>query len=336
MKKVGVGIAGCGVIAHYHMLSLGHIQQCQPVAVFDVNPEAAARTANEYGIAAYSDLQAFLAHPGLDLVDICTPSGCRLDIIEAAAHAHKHVIVEKPLEVTVQRCQQAVDTCRQMGVKLGCILQNRYYPDILRVKRLIDAGRFGELMLIDASVNWYRDDDYYAKSAWRGTWKMDGGGALMNQGIHTVDLLRYFAGEVTGVSAKAQTRLHNIETEDNAAALLWFENGTLGTLTASTCAYPGVPVSISIHGSKGSAIFSGETLIYLHTADGEHYENYAALGGSTSGGSSATDMDEEGHTYVLGDMVHAILEDRQPGITGEDGLKTVALVESIYKSADVR
>ena len=333
MEPIRIGIAGCGMIARFHLNALARVPGACAVACYDVNPAAAQKLAEEFGLTAYTELDAFLDQAPMALVDICTPSGLRLPIIQKAAAQKKHVLLEKPLEITMARAQAAVAVCRENGVKLGCIFQSRFSPDIQRVKALIDAGRLGRITLVDGQVKWYRTAAYYADSGWRGTWAMDGGGAVMNQGIHTVDLMRYLGGEVAEVQGRAGTLAHPIQTEDTAAAVLVFENGALGTFAATTTAYPGLPAMLSVHGTEGSAMFCGEKLVFLKTQDGQDQTNWDVLSGSSAGGANPADISDEGHRHVLEDMAEAIRQNRAPAIDGEDAMATVRVVCEIYRTA---
>ena len=202
-----------------------------------------------------------LADPRIQIVTIGTPSGSHLEPAVAAAKAGKHVIVEKPLEITLKRCDAIIAACKKSGVKLSTILPSRFHDGNRELKRAIDAGRFGQLTLGDAYVKWFRTQAYYDSGAWRGTWELDGGGALMNQAIHSVDLLTWLMGPVAEVQAQTATLAHErIAVEDTAVATLRFANGALGVIEASTAAFPGYLKRIEINGSEGSAVLEEEDL----------------------------------------------------------------------------
>lgn len=333
-KSVGFGIVGCGMIGKFHLDCLKKTKNAHAAAIFSPIEGQAEAVANEYGITGYDDYDAFLAHPGLDAISLCTPSGARLELAQRAASAGKHVVTEKPIEVTLERSQQLIDACQNHGVKLACIFQYRFYPDVLRVKKLIEQGKFGTLSLVDAQVKWYRNDAYYSESSWRGTWAMDGGGALMNQGSHTADLLRYLLGEVAEVRAFAATRYHPIQTEDTVVSALRFESGAIGTLGASTAAAPGLPALIGIHGSQGSAILAGERLIYLSCPGEEPIHKMDEMDAINSG-ANPSDIRSHGHEIIFEDMANCILHDKTPLITGEDAYKSLSFIIDIYQSAGI-
>ena len=247
---VGFGIIGCGMIANFHARAVADIRGASVVACYDTFPAAADRLAQSIGCRAYHDLPALLDDPRVDVVTICTPSGAHLEPAVAAAQAGKHVIVEKPLEITLARCDRIIAACAQAGVVLSTIFPSRFHESSRLLKQAIDQERFGRLTVGDAYVKWYRTQQYYDSGAWRGTWKLDGGGALMNQAIHSVDLLSWLMGPVKDLSARTAMLAHErIEVEDVAMAALRFANGALGVIEATTAAYPGALKRIEIHGS---------------------------------------------------------------------------------------
>jgi UDP-N-acetyl-2-amino-2-deoxyglucuronate dehydrogenase len=237
---IGFGIIGCGMIANFHAKAIADLRGAKLVACHDAVPAAAERLAAATGCRAYSDLDAMLADPGVRAVTIGTPSGAHLDPAVAAAKAGKHVIVEKPLEITLRRCDRIIDACRESGVVLSTIFPSRFHDASQELRKAVDHGRFGRLTMGDAIVKWHRTQAYYDSGAWRGTWELDGGGALMNQAIHSVDLLTWLMGPVVEVRAKTALLAHErIAVEDVAVATLEFANGALGVIEASTAAFPG-------------------------------------------------------------------------------------------------
>ncbi len=190
----GFGIIGCGMIANFHAKAIADIEDAEFVACFDLTSERAEKLASEFGGTGYSDLSEMLSNPSLEIVTICSPSGAHMEPCIEAAKAGKHVIVEKPLDVTVERCDKMIAACREAGVQLATIFPSRFHESSKLMKQAVDSGRFGRLALGDAYVKWFRTQEYYDSGAWRGTWKLDGGGALMNQAIHSVDLLLWLMG----------------------------------------------------------------------------------------------------------------------------------------------
>ena len=231
----GVGIVGCGMVADFHAQAIAAMRGGHLACVFSRQAANAQRLAKRYGCAAYTDYSAFLSDPNLDIVAIATPSGAHLEPVEKAARAGKHIVCEKPLEVTLGRVDRMIRICRANKVMLAGIFQRRFLEATRQFKKAVDAGRLGKVSLAGAHIKWYRTQDYYDGGDWRGTWKLDGGGALINQSIHTIDLLYHLAGDVASVCGFADRRLHQrIETEDNAVAILRFKSGALGVIEGST------------------------------------------------------------------------------------------------------
>lgn len=337
----GFGIIGCGMIAHFHARAIADVRGAQLVACYDAIPAAAARLAEATGCRAYDNLQQMLADPRVTVVTICTPSGAHLEPAVAAARAGKHVIVEKPLEITLKRCDRIIAACREAGVVLSTIFPSRFHDGSIELKRAIDRGRFGRLTLGDAYVKWYRSQAYYDSGAWRGTWELDGGGALMNQAIHSVDLLGWLMGPVRRISAHAGTLAHQrIAVEDTAVATLEFENGALGIVEATTAAYPGYLKRIEIHGSAGSAAIEEEDIVRWDF-EKKRREDEAILHRMqtrTSTGGGASDpaaIGHHGHARQFADVLGAIKSGKSPAIDGPEGRRAVEIILGIYKAAEL-
>jgi len=338
MKVNKFGIVGCGMISTFHARAIREIG-AELVACYDQVPMASERVAKEFGCKAYPDFNDFLADPNVQIVTIGTPSGAHLDPAVAAAKAGKHVIVEKPLEVTTARCDEIIDACNKAGVTLSTVFPSRFHRSSVALKKAIKGGRFGKPTLGDAIVKWYRTQEYYDKGAWRGTWKLDGGGALMNQAIHSVDLLLWLMGEVEEVAALTGLVAHkNIEVEDVAVAALRFKNGALGLLEATTAAYPGYLKRIEIHGNLGSAVIEEEDVVKWDFVESE--EEDAAIRESManrlSGGGGAADpaaIGHQAHAKQFADVLDAIEKGRKPLIDGYEGRKSVEVICAVYESA---
>ncbi|HEY4025894.1 MAG TPA: Gfo/Idh/MocA family oxidoreductase, partial [Candidatus Dormibacteraeota bacterium] len=254
-RTYGFGIIGCGVIAPFHARAVGELPNARLVAVADVIPERAGRLAAEFGAEAHTEVDALLARPDVDVVSVCVPSGLHAEIGVRAAAAGKHVVVEKPIDITLEAADRLIAACRDRGVTMTVISQNRFRPAVQRLRELIDAGRLGRLVVGDAVVKWYRSQDYYDSGDWRGTWALDGGGSLMNQGVHYTDLLQWMMGPVDRVFARCATATHErIEVEDVAVALLHFASGAVGVLEASTAVYPGLSERLEVTGTGGTVI----------------------------------------------------------------------------------
>lgn len=336
----GFGIIGCGMIANFHARAIADTRGAKLVACFDSFPASADRLAASTGCRAYHQLDAMLADPAVDVVTIATPSGAHLEPALAAAKAGKHVIVEKPLEITLKRCDRMIDACAKHGVKLATIFPSRFHASSIEVKRAIDAGRFGRLTLGDAYVKWFRTQQYYDGGAWRGTWELDGGGALMNQAVHSVDLLTWFMGPVTEITAQADTLAHQrIAVEDVAVASLRFANGALGVIEATTAAYPGYLKRLEIHGAAGSAVIEEEDIIKWDFAkpnkrDAAVHERMKQSISSGGGASDPAAIGHHGHAAIFQDVCQAIRTGRKPAIDGEEGRRSVEIILAIYKAAE--
>ncbi|MCI0360545.1 MAG: Gfo/Idh/MocA family oxidoreductase [Planctomycetaceae bacterium] len=336
----GFGIIGCGMISRFHAKAVADIRGAKVVACQDSFPQAADKLAAELGCTAYHDLDALLADPDVDVVTICTPSGLHMEPAVAAAKAGKHIIVEKPLDITLKRCDAMIEAAKKAGVVLSTIFPSRFHESSQLVKQAIDKGRFGRLTMGDAYVKWFRTQEYYDSGAWRGTWKLDGGGALMNQAVHSVDLLLWFMGPAVEVSAYTATLAHQrIEVEDVAAATVRFASGALGVIEASTATWPGELKRIEISGDAGSAIVREEDLAVWkfakETKADEAIRQKMASRTQTGGGAADPKaIGYHGHMLQFQDVLAAIKQRKQPLIDGREGRKAVELILAIYKSAE--
>jgi len=342
MKTVRFGIIGLGNIAPVHAESIAAAKGADLVAVCARRKKQAAAFAAEHGGEVFTDYDRLLASDAVDAVALCVPSGMRLEMALDAAKAGKHIMAEKPLEITAKRVDRIVRACDRYGVRLGCIFQNRFATDVQHVRKALDQGRFGKLVLGDAYIKWYRSQAYYDSGAWRGTWELDGGGALMNQGIHQIDLLQWFMGPVESVRARTGTVAHErIDVEDIATVLLEFENGAHGVIEGSTAIYPGHPARVEVHGTEGSAILEDGKLVFWEFRKRNPIDKRieAAMQGESELGSGAADpmanLKFEGHRRQYEDFVKAIRTGKAPQIDGREGRKAVALLDAIYKSAQL-
>lgn len=336
----GFGIIGCGMISRFHARAIQDVKGGKLVACFDSFPAAAEKLAAETGCKAYTKLDEMLADPKVQIVTIGTPSGAHLEPAVAAAKAGKHVIVEKPLEITLKRCDAIIQACEKNNVKLSTVFPSRFHTSSVEMKRAIDGKRFGRLTLGDAYVKWYRTQQYYDSGKWRGTWELDGGGALMNQAVHSVDLLTWLMGPVEEVTAHAATIAHErIAVEDNVVATLRFANGALGVIEASTAVYPGYLKRIEIHGSEGTAVMEEEDIKTWDFAKKQKRDEAIlrsmAEHRSTGGGASdPSAIGHHGHARQFQDVVDAIRKNRAPAIDGHEGRRSIEIILAIYKAAE--
>ncbi len=336
---IGIGIVGCGMIANFHARAITDARGATLIGATSRRPDATAQFAAKHSCDGFDSLEAMLADPRVNAVSICTPSGAHLDPAVAAAAAGKHVIVEKPLEVTTQRCDQIIDACEKAGVRLGVTFQSRFHESSRLMKQAVQAGRFGKITMGDAYVKWFRTQAYYDSGAWRGTWKLDGGGALMNQAIHSVDLLLWLMGDVAEISAMTATMTHQrIEVEDVAVANLRFVNGALGVIEATTTAFPGTLKRIEISGSDGTAILEEEDIKMWQFAEAsaddqrirEEMANKTVSGG---GAADPAAIGHHGHSRMFEEFIDSINENRPSLIDGHEGRRSVEVICAIYESA---
>jgi predicted dehydrogenase len=338
----GFGIIGCGVIAPFHARAIGDLPNARLMAVADVVPERARGVGAKFGVE-HVEVDALLERPDVDVVCVCVPSGAHAEMGVRVAAAGKHVVVEKPIEITLEAADRLITACDDHGVTLAVISQRRWDPGVRALKELVDAGRLGRLVLGDAVVKWYRTQQYYDSGDWRGTWNLDGGGALMNQGVHYVDLLQWVMGPVDRVFARCRTAAHErIEVEDIAVAVLSFAGGAVGVLECSTSVYPGLSERLEVTGTGGTVIVeAGElTVRELKDEKGETDpyggKKRKASGDGTAPASAAanpTDISYVGHREQLGDLLRAVESGRRPRIDGREARKPLEIVLAVYESA---
>ena len=327
-----VGIIGGGNISETHVRAAQETKGVEVAAIYGYNREKIKRLGQLYGGAVYDDWSTFLKHQPMDMVLIGSPSGLHGEQGIAAARSGLHVLVEKPIEITSKRADALIDECEQAGVKLGVCFQDRVAPDICSLKQLLDDGRLGRPILVSARVKWYRPPEYYSNSPSRGTLELAGGGALINQGIHTVDLLLWLMGDVKRVQATAITALHEIPFEDTVVATLEFASGAIGTLEATTAAYPGYNRRVELTGSEGTVILEQDRIISedLHTSRSSFV---ASTENKNASASSPVVSDIGGHKRILQDFLQAIESNGTPRCDGREGRRSIRLVEAIYESS---
>lgn len=336
---IGFGIIGAGMISRFHAKAIKEVKGAKLVACADSSFAKAEALAKEFGCTPYDSVEAMVADPAVDAVTIATPSGAHMEPAVIAAKAGKHVIVEKPLEITLKRCDKIIDACDNAGVKLAAIFPSRFHDSAKLMKGAVDAERFGRITLGDAYVKWFRTQQYYDSGAWRGTWALDGGGALMNQAVHTVDLLSWLMGPVVEVQAFTATLAHDrIEVEDVATATLRFASGALGVIEATTAAFPGYLKRIELHGSEGSAVLEEEDIKAWDFAkklrsDAAVHRQMACSKSTGGGAADPAAIGHHGHTLQIQDFVDAIRKDRAPAVDGPEGRKSIEIILAIYQSA---
>jgi predicted dehydrogenase len=323
-----------------HAAAIAEVRGAKLTGVADVRLETAQKLAGQYGADAFDDYKEMLKRDDIHAISLCVPSGLRAEIAVDCAKAGKHILSEKPLDVTTKRIDKIIKAADDAGVNLGCIFQSRFSEGAEAIRAALDQGRFGKVVLGDAYIKWYRSQEYYDSGAWRGTWKLDGGGALMNQGIHYVDLLQWLMGPAKSVYARTALVAHErLEVEDLATAIIEFESGAQGVIEASTAIWPGHPARIEIHGTDGSAAMEDGKVVSWEFNKSKPADKKieAAMAGDSALGSGASDplssLKIEGHRRQIADFTKAIQKGVKPAIEGREGRLAVALIEAIYKSA---
>lgn len=337
-SPLGFAVVGTGMIAGYHAQAIAQTPGAKLVGVVSRSADRGPAFAAKHGIPVITaTVEEMVARADVHVINVTTPSGAHLDPALTAIRAGKHVVVEKPLEITPARCDQIIDAAEKHGVKVAAIFQGRFGEGAQKVKAALDAGRLGRLVLASAYVKWHRTTDYY-KTAWKGTWELDGGGALINQAIHGVDLLQWFAGLPAEVSGRFTRRVHTgIQADDTTVAALTYPDGALGTIEATTAAWPGWSRRIELCGEHGSICLEDDHIAKWDFAKAEPGDDTIraakrddALG---SGAGVPGGISLAGHLRQIGDLVAAVRENRPPAIGAREGRKAVALVHAIYESA---
>lgn len=319
MNKVKYAILGCGAISKTHIAALRQVKHAELYAVCDRDPQRARTAAQGSKAVVYSDMEEMLRDPEVDAVIILTASGLHGEMGIRVARAGKHVIVEKPIDISVEKARRLIETCEEQGVSLSCIFQHRYDADVRELARAVEEGRLGTLYAGCCHTKWYRPQAYYDEVDWRGSLRYDGGGALMNQGIHQLDLFQYLMGEVEEVFAYCARRAHErIDVEDLCMAALKFKNGALGVLEASTVAVPGFYTRIDINGSRGSVILQNNAVQEWRIEGEEPYQ------------SVETTLP---HSLQLAEITESILEGKPSLVNGREALKALQIVDAVYRSA---
>ena len=331
MEKIKFAILGCGTIGDVHARAIAELDSAELVAVCDASEERANEYAAKYGVKAYTDYKELLDDPYIDAVSICTPSGMHAEQSILALRANKHVLVEKPMALNSKDAKAVCDAAERSDKMLSVVFQMRYAEDVAYLKEFINGGGLGTLTFCDLYMKYWRDPSYYGASAWRGTFAMDGGGALMNQGIHGVDIMHYLCGMPRLIGAKVKTLVHSIETEDTAAALVEYPSGALGVMEASTSSNPGSERRIEINGSRGYAVLIDTQLEKLYSDGKLLIDRKVIPGGGTA--SDPTKMSHEKHLCQIRNFVGAIRGEERLISSASDGYNSVKFVEEIYEKS---
>ena len=335
--RVVFGIIGAGMIARFHAQAIRLLPHVELAGFYDIRQEAAQKLADEFGCHAYASLAEMLNDKRIQAVTIATPSGLHCDTGLPAAAAGKHILCEKPLDVTPEKVQRMLEVCKKNRVHLVPVFQTRFARPVQLLRQAVQQGRFGRMLFASARIHWYRTADYYSSSPWRGTWEMDGGGALINQAIHNVDLLLYINGLPESVSAYSDTLTHGIEVEDTLCASLRYSNGSMGTIEASTSCKPGFPRRLEFTGSTGSVILEEDQFVRWEfetpqAEDAEILHSLTAAGNNAAGGSAPENISTNGHAFQISDLANAIQNGTAPIVHSSEGANTMQFIFGIYES----
>jgi UDP-N-acetyl-2-amino-2-deoxyglucuronate dehydrogenase len=331
-KKTRFALVGAGVISVSHAKAITSNPRAELAAVCDIEVEKAQKLADTYQIASvYKDFEEMLKRDDIDVINVCLPSGMHADYTIAAAQAGKHILCEKPLDINKERMDRMVAEARSRQVKLGVIYQRRTFPAAIETRKAIQEGKLGTMVLGDAYLKYYRSPEYYKSAGWRGTWALDGGGALMNQGVHGIDLIQWMMGDIHSVYAHSAALVRDIEVEDTAVAVVKYKNGAFGVIQGTTSVYPGQDTRFEVHGDNGSIIF-GDSGFKQWKFQGSD-ETAPQVEGTASASSDPRNISANGHYILVDDMIQAIIDDRDPMVTGEEAKKAVNVILAIYQSA---
>lgn len=340
-KNVRFGIIGAGMISHFHAKAVADAEGAELGGVFSPREESRKEFVSRHGGRAYGTLRELLADPAIDAVAIATPTGLHRDSAIPAAKAGKHVLCEKPLETTPERAQEIIDACRENNVMLAPVFQYRFSLAAMLVKKAVEQGRFGKILMANARIKWFRPQSYYDSGAWRGTRELDGGGCLMNQSIHAIDLLLHLAGTPSEVYGHAMTAAHKrIDVEDTAAAVIRFANGAVGVIESATSLAPGWPLEVEVSGTRGTARITAESLTVWDFADGDPLDEKAAAlktaNAASSGASDPAAINTDGHRKIIEDLVKSIRGGAKAVIDGEEAKLPIELICGIYESVKTK
>lgn len=329
MTKLGFGIIGTGAISDIHAKAISEIENAELIGVYDASFERTLKFAEKQNCMAFESLDAMLKDDKVNIINICTPSGLHAEHSIRAAKAKKNIVIEKPMAITAQQIEQIICACEENNVFTTVVSQLRFTEAIVKTKKAIEDGSLGKILLADIKMKYYRTEEYY-NSSWRGTWNLDGGGALMNQGIHGIDLMQYLMGGIKSVYCSHSTLLHKIEVEDEASLLVEYNNGAKGVIQSTTCVYPGYPRTIEITGTKGTVIIKEDTIEKWDLKDSE--EVLIPITSKVNSYSSPLDIPYKYHKKQFEDLLNCIFQNKKPLLDIYEGKKSVEIILAAYKS----
>lgn len=337
-RKYGFGIIGTGAIASFHAKAIEAITDARLIAVQSQTYRQAKEFAEQNDCEAYETIEELLLREDINIVSICTPSGVHAEPALKSIAAGKHCLIEKPIEVTLERSDEIIEAAKLKGVLLAVVFPSRFYEGSQTLKKALDTGQFGKVALASAYVKWSRTADYYNSAKWRGTWQLDGGGALMNQAIHAVDMLQWCMGPVESVMAFKNNIKHTeIEVEDTLVAALKFANGAVGSIECSTAVYPGTLKKLEIMGTRGTAIMEDNNLVkWEFDSECEQVQNINLSNprALTGGASNPLSISQLGHQKQIENLIQAIAGREKLLVDGQEARKSVEIVLAIYRSAE--
>jgi len=329
-KKLGMAVVGLGR-GQAHVSAIMEAKGAELKAVCDLKSDLVKKVAKENGAEAYTDYQEMLKRDDLDIISICTPSGLHCEMAIEAAKENIHVISEKPIDINLEKIDKAVELFDKKNLKYACIFQNRLTSGNQRKKEIVESGKLGRLTFANAHIKWYRTQEYYEKNdGWRGTWDLDGGGSLMNQSVHTIDLMQWIMGPVSSVVGLTNVWSHNIETEDMGVALVKFRNGAFGTIVGSTSTYPGFGTTLDIHGVDGGIC---NNKCFVRSETGEKEEISLEKKKNDEGASDPLAISSNTTVQQIQDIIYAVRDDREPIVSAREARHAVEIINAIYESA---
>ena len=331
-KTLRFGILGCGVIAGVHAEAIGSLDEAELAGASDFNAQFGRQFCEKRGVRFYDSYDEMLADESIDVISVCTPSHCHADNAIRALRAGKHVVLEKPMALTMEEAERVASVCEETGLKLTVVSQLRFSPDIQKVKRLVEEGAFGRLVFCNLSMRYWRSEEYFSASSWRGRREFEGGGALMNQGIHGIDLMQYILGVPRVIKGVSRTLHHDIDVEDCAAALIEFEGGTMGMIQGSTCTWPGFERRLEIHGDKGFAVLRENVIERMETPQ-EKLDRRAEMDNQAETSANRADaIDSSMHAMQIQNLIDAIHGRAELLMDAREGCKAIGIIEAIYHS----
>jgi len=331
-RKMRFGIVGCGVISTLHGNSIAANPRAEIVAACDIIKDKADSFAQKYNVGSvYEDFEQMLKRDDIDVINVCVPSGLHADIAIAAAQAGKHILCEKPIDIVKPKMEQMIAEARNRNVKLGAIYQRRTFPAAIAAREMIQSGKLGKMVLGDAYLKYNRTPEYYKSAGWRGTWALDGGGALMNQGVHGVDLIQWMMGDIHSVFAYSAALVRDIEVEDTAVAVVKYKNGAFGVIQGTTSVNPGQETRFELHGNDGTIIFDDQGIKQWNMNGVE--QDSPTVESTASASNDPSNLSASGHYILVDDMIQAVIDDRDPMVTGEEARKAVDVILAIYESS---